>query len=121
MRCGMRKYLIIFMIGFLFIGNLYLQEVQTEIVVDLDEDYERLKTEKAKNDFNDYFSNYYSEGVWGYILHTSDEQILEDACEWKGCKKPFFSQAKTDLIREFKNWLSQHYEEWFYKKYIQEE
>lgn len=97
------------MYGFVF--SVFAQNIEIQIVPDVEQEMKNTEFEFYTQNFNDMFSNSYG-GYFGYVLNTKPDDILKDACKWKGCKRPFTTTKQNELISEFMNWLSENYSEW---------
>lgn len=106
----MKKFFFLLLMGFVF--SLFAQTIEVEIVPDTEKEMEQVENEYQEMQFNDFFSNVGKGSYFGYLLNTDFEDILKDACKWKGCKKPLFISKQNQLVEEFKEWLSENYYEW---------
>lgn len=106
----MKKLLILFLT--LFSVSVFAQQIEIEVVPDVEQEMQETEFKHNEMQFNEYFSNIGKGGYFGYLLNTDFDDILKDACKWKGCKKPLFTSRQNELVSEFKEYLSKNYNEW---------
>ena len=106
----MKKFLLVFLFGFVF--NIFAQEIEIQIVPDVEKEMQEIEHDYNEMQFNDSFSNVGNGSYLGYLLNTKPNDILKDACKWKGCKRPISINKQNELIGEFEDWLSRNYAEW---------
>ena len=88
------------------------QEIEIRIVPDIKQQMLQNEFDYQEKQFNNAFTRIGKDTYFGYLMNTNPNQILKDACKWKGCKKPFLLSKQNELIEEFIFWLSENYFEW---------
>ena len=106
----MKKLLILFLT--LFSVSVFAQQIEIEVVPDVEQEMQETEFKHNEMQFNKSFSNIGNGGYFGYLMNTDFDDILKDACKWKGCRKPLFTNKQNELVAEFRKYLSENYYEW---------